>query len=446
VAENVAQTPVCVLGLGLVGGSVLRAAAAAGRQAFGYNRSVEGVQAATADGFDATADLDGALTRAAGAGALIVLAVPAPALPVLLTHIRRSAPDCALTDVTSVKTAVLAEVAAAGLQARFVGGHPMAGTAHSGWAAGHARLFSGAPWVLSVDDHVDPAVWSTVLALALDCGAVVVPARSDEHDAAAAAVSHLPHLLAEALAVTAGEVPLAFALAAGSFRDGTRVAGTAPELVRAMCETNTGHLLPTLDRALELLTHARNSLADSHSVTDLVDAGHAARTRYESFSRPEIVTISIGADNWRDELAAAGRAGGVIRSALPILDSRLHAGRQTGKDDTMSHDSSAQSNPSRSASTPQTPAPKTKVTRTGVLWAALIAGFLVLIVLLLFIAQNTEEVRLTFLGWHWHMAVGVAILVAAVGGGLLTALVGTARIYQLRREAKKNLTGRGKSR
>ena len=83
-----------------------------------------------------------------------------------------------------------------------------------------------------------------VMTLALDCGAVVVPARSDEHDAAAAAISHLPHLLAEALAVTAGEVPLAFALAAGSFRDGTRVAATAPDLVRAMCEGNADQLLP----------------------------------------------------------------------------------------------------------------------------------------------------------------------------------------------------------
>ncbi len=82
--------------------------------------------------------------------------------------------------------------------------------------------------MISVDDHVDADVWTMVMNLALDCGAVVVPARSDEHDAAAATISHLPHLLAEALAITAGEVPLAFALAAGSFRDGTRVAAHRP--------------------------------------------------------------------------------------------------------------------------------------------------------------------------------------------------------------------------
>jgi prephenate dehydrogenase len=310
-----------VLGLGLIGGSLLRAAVTSGREAFGYNRSVEGTQAARFDGFDATTDLTKALTRAADLGALIVLAVPMPALPGLLSHIGQTAPECPLTDVTSVKGAVLDAVTAAGLQARFVGGHPMTGTAHSGWAAGDARLFTGAPWVITVDDHVDPAVWSTVLQLALDCGSVVVPARSDEHDAAAAAISHLPHLLAEALAVTAAEVPLAFALAAGSFRDGTRVAGSAPDLVRAMCEANAGQLLPRVDRAIELLTEARESLAHHDSVAGLVESGHAARTRYDSFSRPEIVTVFVGSENWRRELAAAGRAGGVIRSALPSLDS-----------------------------------------------------------------------------------------------------------------------------
>jgi prephenate dehydrogenase len=319
---GVTNTPVCVVGLGLIGGSVMRAAAASGREVFGYNRSVEAVQAAQSEGFDATEDIDEALSRAADSKALIVLAVPVPALPLMLGHIRDSAPECPLTDVTSVKAAVLQEVQSFGLLDHFVGGHPMAGTARSGWAAGNARLFVGSPWVVSVDDHVDAEVWTMVAELALDCGAVVVPARSDEHDAAAATISHLPHLLAEALAITAGEVPLAFALAAGSFRDGTRVAATAPDLVRAMCEANSDQLLPVLERALDLLGHVRDALAAKAPLTDLIEAGHAARVRYDSFSRPEIVTIVIGADKWREELAAAGRAGGVIRSAPPTRGTR----------------------------------------------------------------------------------------------------------------------------
>jgi prephenate dehydrogenase len=312
---------VCVLGLGLIGGSIMRAAAAAGREVFGYNRSVEGAHGALADGFDATTELADTLIRAADTGALIVLAVPMPALPALLAHVAELAPRCPLTDVTSVKTAVLDEVAAAGLRDRFVGGHPMTGTESSGWSAGHASLFTAAPWVVSVDEHVDPVVWWMVMTLALDCGSVVVPAKSDEHDAAAAAISHLPHLLAEALAVTAAEVPLAFALAAGSFRDGTRVAGSSPDLVRAMCEANTSHLLTAVDKMIDLLGRARDSLDWDNSVAELVEAGHAARTRYDRFPRSDIFTVVIGADNWREELAAAGRAGGVIRSALPIRDS-----------------------------------------------------------------------------------------------------------------------------
>jgi prephenate dehydrogenase len=300
----------------------MRAAAAAGREVFGYNRSMDGVQAARFDGFDATEKLDEALARAAAVDALIVLAVPMPALGLMLDHIRAVAPQCPLTDVTSVKGAVLQDVQAFGLLERFVGGHPMAGTAHSGWTAGSPRLFVSAPWVISVDDHVDEDVWVTVMDLALDCGSVVVPARSDEHDAAAATISHLPHLLAEALAITAGEVPLAFALAAGSFRDGTRVAATAPDLVRAMCEANAAQLLPALERTLGLLGDARDALAANSPLTELVENGHAARIRYDSFSRPEIVTVVVGEENWREALAAAGRAGGVIRSALPTLGSR----------------------------------------------------------------------------------------------------------------------------
>ena len=311
-----------MLGLGLIGGSVMRAAADAGREVFGYNRSSEGVIAAEADGFDAAENIDQALKRAAKAGALIVVAVPVPALPFVLEHIRQFAPAAPLTDVTSVKAAVLEQMKSYGLLGNFVGGHPMAGTAQSGWPAGDANLFDGAPWVLSVDDHVDPDVWATTMDLALDCRAMVVPAKSDEHDAAAAAISHLPHLLAESLAATAGDVPLAFALAAGSFRDGTRVAATAPDLVRAMCEANAEQLLPALDHAIDLLKKGRDSLAADGSVADLVEEGYAARMALSGFRRSQIAGVVIGRDGWRDELAAAGRCGGVIRSALPVLGSR----------------------------------------------------------------------------------------------------------------------------
>lgn len=91
------------------------------------------------------------------------------------------------------------------------------------------------------------------------------------------------------------------------------------------------------------------------------------------------------------------------------------------------------------AAAPPAPAPAMPLTRAGALWSALIGGFLVLIVLLVFVTQNTAQVALTFLVWQWSLPLGVAILLAAICGGLITALVGTARIFQLRRAAKKAL-------
>lgn len=80
------------------------------------------------------------------------------------------------------------------------------------------------------------------------------------------------------------------------------------------------------------------------------------------------------------------------------------------------------------------------MTRAGALWVALTGGFLVLILLLIFITQNMAPATFAFLGWRWTLPGGVAMLVAAIGGGLLTIAVGTVRMVQLRRAAKKNLT------
>jgi len=74
------------------------------------------------------------------------------------------------------------------------------------------------------------------------------------------------------------------------------------------------------------------------------------------------------------------------------------------------------------------------------MWTALILGFFILIVLLIFIAQNTTTTPFQVLGWHWSLPLGVAILFAAVAGGLITVAVGAVRMFQLRRAAKHNLT------
>ena len=80
-----------------------------------------------------------------------------------------------------------------------------------------------------------------------------------------------------------------------------------------------------------------------------------------------------------------------------------------------------------------------KFTRAAALWSAMIVGFLILILLLVFIMQNMEYTTVHLFAWSWQAPVGVALLLGAIAGGLLTFLVGTARILQLRRAAKKNL-------
>ncbi|MEU7629818.1 prephenate dehydrogenase [Nocardia sp. NPDC049220] len=307
------KAPVCVLGTGLIGGSLVRAAVAAGYDSWGYNRSAAGAHAARTDGFDVSEDLPAVLRRAADADALIVVAVPMPAVDHILSSIVTFASQCALTDVVSVKAPVRAAVHAHGLASRYVGGHPMAGTAQSGWGAADPDLFRDAVWAVGVDEgtHADP--WARVARLALDCGSVVLPVLADEHDRAVARVSHLPHVLAEALALAGGSGgDLALGLAAGSFRDGTRVAGTAPDLVRAICEPNSAALLDVLEETLTVLGAARDSLRIDNSLAELVEAGYDARLRYESARRWEITDVRPGDHDWLETLRAAGQRGGVL--------------------------------------------------------------------------------------------------------------------------------------
>lgn len=95
--------------------------------------------------------------------------------------------------------------------------------------------------------------------------------------------------------------------------------------------------------------------------------------------------------------------------------------------------------PAKRSDAPPPPESAVKFTRAASIWTSLTAGFLILIILLIFITQNTVSAQFAFLGWHWSLPLGVAILLAAVCGGLITVLAGTARIFQLRRAAKKNL-------
>lgn len=321
----------CVVGLGLIGGSLLRAAQAAGWKVQGAAASTADVEAAGQAGYQVTDDVEDALRHAARSDALVVLAVPLPAVDEVLSCVARAAPECRLTDVVSVKQPVATAVARRAPMTRYVGGHPMAGTAESGWTAGSATLFTGAPWVVSTERGGDTEVWGEVTRLALDCGARVVPATAADHDTAVARVSHLPHLLAAVLAaVGADGGPLALSLAAGSFTDGTRVAGTVPDLVQAMCEGNRWALLDAVDDALGRLGAARGSLASTGGLAATVRAGHHARTTFEAARERAFDTarerafdtarerhrgttqVDLDAGGAMDRLREIGRSGGQV--------------------------------------------------------------------------------------------------------------------------------------
>lgn len=286
--------PVCILGLGLIGGSLLRDLAALDQPVYGYNRSRSGARSATNEGFDVHADLEAVLTRAENDHALIVLATPMAAIPELLDALQTHAPSCGFTDVVSVKSEVYRLVKERGMADRYVGSHPMAGTEESGWKASHTGLFQGAAWVITFDHAVDEepsaewmTLWADVARIITAARAEAIPSRVHAHDATVARVSHLPHVLAETLAIVGDNGgALALSLAAGSFRDGTRVAASDPQLVRAMCETNANALVTALDEAIELLNDARRELAsDTPSMEELAAAGHRSRLRFDARNR-----------------------------------------------------------------------------------------------------------------------------------------------------------------
>ena len=306
---------VCVIGLGLIGGSLLRAAHSIGRTTFGATTSEADADAASRAGFDVTTQVEAALSKAAERDAMIVLAVPLPAVEEVLRTVSRVAGHCVLTDVTSVKGPVLDSVRRRAPYAKFVGGHPMAGTANSGWKASNPALFGGAAWVLGVEHDTDLTAWAEVAQLVLDVGAHVVPLPADSHDETVARISHLPHIFAAILATIGAQGgPLAMALAAGSYTDGTRVAGSSPALVRAMTEGNRDALLPIVDEALGRLGAARGSLASTGGLAVTVNAGHEGAQAFAAAKDAERagVRISLSAPDARDGLIALGERGGWI--------------------------------------------------------------------------------------------------------------------------------------
>lgn len=244
---------VALLGFGLIGGSIARAlhvaAPAEGWHVTAWSPSGRGPADALAEGVIQSA-ADQPRTAIAGAD-LVILAAPASDSLGLLDQLDgpwRSSlrAGTIVTDVASTKGALMERAAALGV--RFVGGHPMAGREASGYSAATADLFAGRPWVLVAGDGpTATADIAVVSSLARACGAHPVVMTAAAHDVAVAGISHLPLIaavaLVEAVAGAAGAAarpdwPAAASLAAGGWRDMSRLARGDPRMGASIAATN----------------------------------------------------------------------------------------------------------------------------------------------------------------------------------------------------------------
>ena len=236
--------PVLIVGTGLLGTSL----------ALALRTADVGVQLSD------TSPTSLALARDMGAGTphdkhspepqIVVVATPPDVTADVVVAQLSAHPNAVVTDVASVKERVVAEVRArAGAEARrYVGSHPMAGRERSGAGSADSDLFAGRPWVVVGQDS-DPEAELAIRNLAVDVGATPVRMGASEHDAAVAAVSHMPQLIASLVAARLEELgESALALSGQGLRDVTRIAASDPRLWSAIIVGNAGPVADLLRR------------------------------------------------------------------------------------------------------------------------------------------------------------------------------------------------------
>ena len=250
-----------VVGVGLIGGSVGLAARRAGGWVVVGHDPAHAPAALAAGAIDAVADTAAA---AADGADLLVVAVPVGAAATVLASLRSSGPI--VTDVGSTKRSVVSAARRLGVR-RFVGSHPMAGGHKGGVAHARADLFDGATCLLTPTDDTDPAAVDTVAAFWQSLGMSIRHLSPDEHDRQVADISHVPHAAAGAVARQAD--PAAVPLAAGGWRDTTRVAGGSPDLWRDILLDNRDHVTAALRRLRD----------DVDDLIGRLDAGDPAAVR-----------------------------------------------------------------------------------------------------------------------------------------------------------------------
>ena len=241
----------CIIGVGLIGGSLARALRAAGqvREIVGYGRRPNALQRAVELGVIDHAEVT--LAAAVQGADIVVLAVPVGAMAGILAELGRLSFDGIVTDAGSTKGNVVAAARTA-LGARFpyfIPGHPIAGTEQSGVEASQANLFRGRRVILTPASETNAQALGRVRALWEAAGAEVSEMSAEEHDHILAASSHLPHMLAYLLMdllVRRDDHRTVFAASAGGLRDVTRIAASDPVMWRDICLANREALLVVL--------------------------------------------------------------------------------------------------------------------------------------------------------------------------------------------------------
>jgi prephenate dehydrogenase len=271
---------IAVLGVGLIGGSVgLAARERAGAEVVGWDPDEETVAAALARGaLDAAAP--SVADAVAGADSVFACA-PVQALPGLVRAALAEAPrDCVVTDVGSTKRGLVEDIG----DERFVGGHPIAGAETSGVESARSDLFDGAPWYLTPRADASGILYERLHRLIASLGARPTAIDAETHDRMLAAVSHLPHVLANVLVTQA-----ASAVAEGeplprtgpSFRDVTRVAGANSEVWTGIYLTNRDAIAYEVDAVIARLQDVAEALrsGDGDALRAWNDAARDDRRR-----------------------------------------------------------------------------------------------------------------------------------------------------------------------
>ena len=285
-----------ILGTGLIGASIGMAARETGSHVTGWDISTENLASASKRGaIDVPAD-DLAALLAASNDLLVVAAPPSETVKLVATL-----DHAGLTiDVSGVKAPILD----AAMLPRFVGTHPMAGREVSGPEAASPALFRGATWVVVGGEAAQPDI-EEVSRFIASLGGRPVEMRAATHDAAVAAVSHMPQLLASSLVFAAAGTDDALNLAAGSFRDLTRVASSDPSLWVDLLRTNRDAVARSIQRMRASLDEFDAALhSDPEELEGLL--AKSREIRRSMIARVGAVRVALA--DQPGELAKVGRA------------------------------------------------------------------------------------------------------------------------------------------